>query len=475
MAQITVVEVLKRYGAELLQGNASLFAGAGLSRPSGFVDWKTLLEEIASDLGLDISRETDLLAIAQFHVNERTSRARLNQLLIEEFNKDAKLSENHKLIASMNLRSIWTTNYDELIETSFKAVKKRPDVKTTTANLAQSLPGRDVVIYKMHGDCNQPQSAVLTKEDYEVYEETRGAFSTVLKGELIERTFLFLGFSFTDPNIEYILSRIRGLLGQNQRDHYCVMKWPDAPSSPTEQADYEYNRRKLELRIKDLERYRIHTLMIDSYGEITELLKKLSLHVHSKDVFVSGSAVDYGPLGQVRVENLLRKLGSELIRRGFNLVSGFGLGIGSTVAYGALSEVYTNDLSPDRIRLLPFPQSIPASVERAAFFTQHRESMISLAGFSIFVCGNRVQTDSLEMAPGVYEEFAITWKNGKFPIPIGATGWAAERIWNEVAKEPQAFFGTVDVSVELLVLKKIDATDNEYLEAIFAMFKKLNR
>ena len=100
---------------------------------------------------------------------------------------------------------------------------RRPDVKTTKENLAITLPNRDVVIYKMHSDCRQPQDAVLTKEDYETYSEKREVFSTALKGDLVERTFLFLGFSFTDPNIDYILSRIRGLLGQNQRGHYCVI------------------------------------------------------------------------------------------------------------------------------------------------------------------------------------------------------------------------------------------------------------
>ena len=476
VTQISKNEMLRRYSSELASGNASLFAGAGLSRAAGFVDWKMLLQEIAADLGLDIARESDLLAIAQYHVNERTGRGRLNQLLIEEFNRDAALTPNHRLLATLGLRSIWTTNYDELIEQAFREVRKRPDVKTTTANLAQSLPGRDVIVYKMHGDCSQPQEAVLTKEDYEIYDDKRGAFSTVLKGELIEKSFLFVGFSFTDPNIDWILSRIRGLLGQNQRDHYCIMKWPELPElvTPTAKADFEYEKRKLELRINDLSRYRIHALMIDSYSEITQILQDLNARTHLKDIFVSGSASDYGPLGFGRIDGLLRLLGSEIVKRGFTLISGFGLGIGSAVSYGALHEVYSSDSAAERVRLMPFPQEVASSGSLAEFHSRHREAMISLSGFSIFICGNKAIDGPPALAAGVFEEFAISCKAGKYPIPLGATGWAAKKIWDEVISKPEHYYGKVDVARELKTLDDTQASDSEYIESVFSMIRKLS-
>src|ERR1700674_2211240 len=114
----------------------------------------------------------------------------------------------------------------------------------------------------MHGDIDNPADAIISKDDYEAYPLKMGAFVSALRGDLIERTFLFLGFSFTDPNIDYILSRIRVLLGGNERVHYCVMKWPDNPKAEgAEQAEYEYQRRKLELRIDDLSRYQIQAVM----------------------------------------------------------------------------------------------------------------------------------------------------------------------------------------------------------------------
>jgi hypothetical protein len=71
-------------------------------------------------------------------------------------------------------------------------------------------------------------------------------------------------------------------------------------------------------------------------------------------------------------------------------------------------------------------------------------------------------------------EFALTCKAGKYPIPIGASGWVARRIWDEVNSSPERYFGSVDVCEELTVLGDEQASDEAYIEAIFAMVKKLS-
>lgn len=479
MAQISKGEMLKQFTKELQSGDAALFVGAGLSKASGFVDWKGLLRDVASELRLDVDREHDLIALAQYHVNDRKGRGHINQLLIEEFTKDAKLTENHRLIATLPVHTVWTTNYDELLETAFRDGHRKPDVKITKENLATTLPNRGVVIYKMHGDCHHPHDAVLTKEDYETYGEKREGFSTALRGDLVDRTFLFLGFSFTDPNIDYILSRIRGLLGENQRPHYCVMKWPDAPKdgSGAAQADYEYQKRKLELRISDLSRYQIHAVMIERYEEITEILSELNRRSHLKHVFVSGSAHDYSPLGKDRLESFCAELGRGTMKHGLNLVSGFGLGIGSAVAMGSLEQVYADSLPVNRVAFFPFPQQEPKGTTKEAFYSQYRKSILSNAGFAVYISGNRIDSEgkAAVIAPGVMEEFEIATQLGTIPIPLGASGWAAQEIWKRVSNEPNRYFGTADVSAQLKILGETGRGNNEYIAAIFEVIKELGR
>ena len=73
----------------------------------------------------------------------------------------------------------------------------------------------------MHGDKDFPEEVVLIKDDYETYQDKRELFATALRGDLLSKTFLFIGFSFDDPNLEYILGRIKVLLKNNTPTHYC--------------------------------------------------------------------------------------------------------------------------------------------------------------------------------------------------------------------------------------------------------------
>lgn len=111
--QRVVSELLK----DLAEDNLAVFAGAGLSASAGFVSWSELLRPIAEELELEIEKETDFVALAQYHCNSNlANRGRLNQLLINELSDEATITENHKILARLPISTFWTTNYDKLIE-----------------------------------------------------------------------------------------------------------------------------------------------------------------------------------------------------------------------------------------------------------------------------------------------------------------------------------------------------------------------
>lgn len=479
--EVSVDYFLEEYLKSLEEGAAAVFAGAGLSMPSGFVDWKELMRDVAMELGLSVDQESDLVSVAQYHVNKLGSRAKLNSLLIEEFTKDARPSENHKLLAKLPIDTIWTTNYDGLIEDAFREAGKRVDKKTTTPNLAQTKVNRDVVVYKMHGDIEQPQDAVLTKDDYETYDQSRQLFSTMLQGDLISKTFVFLGFSFGDPNIEYILSRVRTLIGQqNQRQHFCIMRRVVRPTRRGKAlAKYEYEKTKQDLRIADLKRFGIQAVMIDDYGEITQLLIRIHQNVYRRSIFVSGSAHVYEPMGQTRVEQLMHLIGREIISRGYNLVSGFGLGLGGAVTLGAMEELYAKDrmtVGNNRTMLRPFPQQPPQGTTKEEFWARYREDMISNAGFAIFVCGNKKdESGRTIISDGVLKEWEIAKKLKKYPIPIGATGYAALEIWKEVSASLDEFYPKGGVQGHFKTLGNERSTNEEVIDAVFAVIKRITK
>ena len=63
---------IRKYLQSIRSGNAAIFAGAGLSKSAGFVDWATLLKDVAEELGLDSKREVgNLPELAQFYFNKK--------------------------------------------------------------------------------------------------------------------------------------------------------------------------------------------------------------------------------------------------------------------------------------------------------------------------------------------------------------------------------------------------------------------
>lgn len=466
---------LKAYEEALEEGNASLLVGAGLSVPAGFVAWKDLLRDVAADLDLDIDQESDLIGLAQYHVNDRRSRDAIHRKILQEYTKDATPTANHRLIARLPIDTVWTTNYDRLLEDAFKEERKRVDRKIRREDLARTYPKRDVVLYKMHGDVESPDEAVLTKEDYERYNEPqrRQLFSLQLQADLISKTFLFLGLSFTDPNIDYILGRVRSLIGESKRQHYWVVRDANADPKATKR-DVTIQKH----RIQDLKTYGIQAVLIDDYGEITtKVLDPLVRRANRKSVFLSGSAHEFGPFSEADALAFLRQLGSRVIGDGLNVVCGMGLGVGDAFAMGAIETVYRSQTAhlDQRAVLRPFPQQEADAMRRSTVWTRYREEMLSRAGSAIFVFGNKLSNGATVLASGVREEFEIAAKLGVYPIPIGATGSMAEQLGRILLGDLGKFYGDLADAVKPLLERLCTAGTpaNQLVEDTLAVLKVL--
>lgn len=422
-------KLIKELVKELDTRNLAIFAGAGLSVAAGFVDWKNLLKDIASELELDINRE-DLLSLSQYYVNDKCgNRSRINELIIDELSSIKEITENHEILARLPIDTFWTTNYDCLIEKSLEGIGKVVDVKHSVKQLPYSKTKKDAVVYKMHGDVSMPDEAVLIKDDYEKYFLTRNDFFTILRSDLLTKRFLFLGFSFSDPNIEYILSRVRASYDKNQKRHFCILKQVQQKSEE-KQAEFEYRKKKQLFFIKDLERVGIDTLLVDEYDEITEILREVEQAQKRKTVFISGAAHDYSPYTQNEVEKFVAELAEDTLKMGFRIVTGFGLGIGSSVISGSVKYLMENNLqiNEDYLILRPFPQN----KEGKELWSTWRENMISNSGISIFLFGNKVAPDGeIVNSNGMQEEFDISKENGNILIPVACTGNISQKLWEQ--------------------------------------------
>ncbi|MCA8425833.1 SIR2 family protein [Burkholderia seminalis] len=427
---------INAFANDIADGAAAIFAGAGLSVGSGYVNWSELMREIAEELGLDVDRESNLVAVAQYHLNERRNRTRINQKIIDEFSVGHALNENHKILARLPIATYWTTNYDRMIETALEAAGKVVDVKYTVEHLKKTQRGRQAVVYKMHGDVGEPDKAVLTKDDYEGYFRDRESFVTALTGDLVSKTMLFVGFSFTDPNIDYVMSRIRVVLRSQPKQHYCILR-REARRSGEKHASFEYRRRQQDYFVKDLARIGIHALMVHEYADVTRLLQAIEARYRTRTVFISGSAHEFDPWLPDDAGRLIESLSARLISEGFTVVTGFGLGVGPSVIAGALHEILAHPKrhSQNQLQAFPFPVASGSAIARRALYRPHREAMIGKAGIAIFLFGNkRDGHGDIVPADGMRDELAIARALGLHIVAAGATGWVAQEIANDLAE-----------------------------------------
>jgi hypothetical protein len=439
---------VKKYAKAVHDGYAAVFAGAGTSVGAGYLDWKALVKPFASELGLDIDKETDLVRVAQYYINDKGgNRGEINNEILNNFSKFVSETETIDILTRLPIETYWTTNYDQNIENSLKKNNRKVDVKRRQINLASNIRDRDAVIYKMHGDIDLPDEAVISKDDYELYNETHTLFTTALKGDLVSKTFLFIGFSFEDPNLDDILGKIKVLLGKDKREHYCILRKIDKKDfkKQGQKSDEEFTLATLrqQLRIKDLKRYGIETILVDSYDEIPIILAEIENIYLNNTIFISGSISSYTEniWDKQKVDEFCYKLSKKIVKENHKVVSGFGLGIGSSVINGALDEIYTNKYKHinEHLNLYPFPQIEIGQKTMKERWTDNRYNMISDSGICIFIFGNKIEDEKIINANGMIEEFEIAKKLGKIIIPVGKTGNAAEEIFEKMQAEADLY------------------------------------
>ncbi|MBB6610485.1 SIR2 family protein [Pontibacter sp. Tf4] len=468
---------VKDYLKKLNNGSAAIFAGAGLSVGAGFINWKELLNDIATELKLNIELEYDLISLAQYHVNEKRNSSFLNKRIVEEFAERAEPTENHRILARLPISTYWTTNYDNLIEQTLRDYQKIVDTKHTPSQLTTHRNRRDAVVYKMHGDVDHATNAVLTKDHYERYYKTHAPFITALSADLVTKTFLFIGFSFSDPNISYVLSRLKVGLDDETGHHYAFIKKVARGDKGSEsKEDFLYNQRKQYFMLEDLKRYGINAVEVDSYDEITEILIAIERRYKQQTVFIAGSAEEYGEWGKDKALTFIHSLSKSLVGKNYKVVNGFGWGVGSAVINGALEMIYEKPLihTEEQLLIRPFPQVKTGKYELGKLWQQYRERMISFAGVALFVFGNKMENGSIIDAGGVRKEFEIAQKQGVVLLPIGATGYMSKALWEEVMQDFDTFYPNLP-EVRKLVEQLGNSEPEQIIKIILQILSIINK
>lgn len=173
-----------------------------------------------------------------------------------------------------NISSIVTTNYDTLIEDITKFVP---------------LIGNDIMlknnygsIYKIHGCKTDPNSIVITSQDYNLFETKYELIRAQLIAFFIHNPIIFMGYSVNDNNIKEILETIfsyvpaNSQLAEEIRNNFLLVEW-EQNSTNTIVTDHD-------ITLASGVQIRINKLKTDDYKMIYEYIEKLNIPISALDI-----------------------------------------------------------------------------------------------------------------------------------------------------------------------------------------------
>lgn len=195
---------ISRISDSFCNGEVSLFLGAGTSIDANFPKWSDLLEPCAEKLGLNISDVSDYFQLAQYFINEY-GESELYSLINKRINKIDYNSKALDIIVKMGFKSVWTTNFDKVIEKNFENQQININAIHDEKDLSSVNLMNRVNIFKLNGDIGHIDKIVISKADIENYYLNHELFLSFFQRELMTNTFLFIGYSFKSyTKIEFL-------------------------------------------------------------------------------------------------------------------------------------------------------------------------------------------------------------------------------------------------------------------------------
>lgn len=254
---------------EIIQGITEFkmipFFGSGMSARFGIKTWGDLIETLRIELS---TSTTDFLDVAQEYEDTFGREALIQKIKSETgetlFN-DEDL-EVHNQILAMKPPVVYTTNWDNSIETAADRSKINY-LKISSLTDIVNAPHHASVIVKFHGDFDHPENIVFTRSSYQKRLEVQHPFDILFRAHILGKGVLFLGYSFSDENIDYIFTHHNTLYGTEQLPKSYIIAFKD-----------KYNQEKADELLKK----NIVTIVLDSREELGNLITKVNSSVFNK-------------------------------------------------------------------------------------------------------------------------------------------------------------------------------------------------
>lgn len=187
-----------------------LLFGAGASLPSGAPSVNDLMDALSQKIGVS----AEGYAFDEFCslVEQKADRKTLIKVVREKF-RGLKPTRGLLNIPLFDWNSIYTTNYDDLLERSYSKKERPHFAYSSNFDFGNKPSPNHLEIFKLHGTIHLDLSdghhsrIVLTTEDNEVVEDFREHLYDKLKSDLAFNNLIILGYSLSDRDLSDIIKR----------------------------------------------------------------------------------------------------------------------------------------------------------------------------------------------------------------------------------------------------------------------------
>ena len=447
---------------EILQDNMSLFLGAGSSMQYNAPNWSNLINSVYS--GYKSGSNIDKAQYAELKgINIKTEISKKTSI----YKIDAKKETTYlNYLLNFDFKSIWTTNYDSVIEKvlEYKSKVYKPIYKYSHFQ-ELAFPG-GCFLFKINGSYNDPKTIVVTKEDFINYRKSHEAYLILLKRELLCHSFLFLGCSFEDDILRICIKDILNCIENSEENytpnHFAII--------------VEKNTEKLEFISKDLAyHYNIKCLNVPNTEQAYKIAYGISCKVKYNSIFVSGAKKytrhsDEEELGKRVCQNLVKSF-MTIKESPFKFISGMGMSIGHFIC-GTIKQMCSEKNLNRYLQMNPFPFNSKEDNEK------HREKMINKAGIFIFLFGDLDDSPEGIENSGMWKEYLLAKHNKDniiIPLPCGSDS-ISNRIYNKELAESDSFSARYRNLIELFDYRTSDTNffDELVEKIILASREKLD-
>ncbi|WP_420860332.1 SIR2 family protein [Algirhabdus cladophorae] len=196
--------------SNILPSQTVLLFGAGASLPSGAPS----VGKLINDLDALLTEDTTGFSFAEVCslVELKKSRKELVRQVRNSF-RGLKPTGGIQSIADYDWVSIFTTNYDDLVERGFSKKNKQIRIYSTNFDFGDPCPPNSTPIFKIHGTIGLDVSdghrsrMILTEEDNDLVEDYREALYDRMKNDLNANDVVIIGQSLSDPDLDALVKR----------------------------------------------------------------------------------------------------------------------------------------------------------------------------------------------------------------------------------------------------------------------------